>query len=281
MKLIRDPKKIQQLLREKRAQGKSIGFVPTMGALHEGHLSLVDASNRENAVTVVSLFVNPTQFGPHEDYAKYPRVLDEDSKKLRAKKVDYLFCPSAQAMYPEGYATFVDIRPCLANVLCGKFRPGHFRGVATVVAKLLNLVGPCRAYFGAKDYQQTVVIRRMVRDLNLDVGVRVMPTVREPDGLAMSSRNRYLSAGERARARVISRVLSEMKRTILEERLPIARVKAWGIRALKKAVDRVQYLEVVDPETLEPVKKMQPRLVVLAACFVGKTRLIDNVTIAA
>ncbi len=279
MKLIRDPKKIQQLLREKRAQGKSIGFVPTMGALHEGHLSLVDASNRENAVTVVSLFVNPAQFGPHEDYAKYPRVLGEDSKKLRAKKVDYLFCPSAQAMYPEGYATFVDIRPCLANVLCGKFRPGHFRGVATVVAKLLNLVGPCRAYFGAKDYQQTVVIRRMVRDLNLDAGVRVMPTVRDPDGLAMSSRNRYLNAGERVRARVISRVLSEMKRAILEERSSIARVKAWGIRALKKAVDRVQYLEVVDPETLEPVKKIQPRLVALAACLVGKTRLIDNVTI--
>lgn len=279
MKIIRDPKKLQSFLQKERARGKRIGFVPTMGALHEGHLSLVAASNLENTITVVSVFVNPTQFGANEDYSKYPRVLGADKKKLLTKKVDYLFCPSVAAMYPEGFATFVDISPRIANILCGKFRPGHFRGVATVVAKLLNIVGGCRVYLGAKDYQQTVVIRQMVRDLNMDAVVRVMPIVREEGGLAMSSRNRYLNPEERVRALAISQVLGEMKRCFLTGKPQVARLKAWGLQALKKSVDRVQYLEIVDPETLEPVEKVQAGLGVLAACFVGKTRLIDNVII--
>ena len=170
MKLIRDPRKLQALLQKARIRGKTIGFVPTMGALHEGHLSLVAASNRENAITVVSIFVNPTQFGANEDYSKYPRVFGKDKKKLLTRKVDYLFCPSVAAMYPEGFATFVGISPRLEGVLCGKFRPGHFRGVATVVAKLLNIVGACRLYLGAKDYQQTVVVRRFVGDLDHSKG---------------------------------------------------------------------------------------------------------------
>jgi len=259
-----------------------VGFVPTMGALHEGHLSLVHASNRENDVTVVSIFVNPAQFGKNEDYAKYPRVLAEDTKKLRAVKADYLFCPSVAVMYPEGYATFVDVSPRLANVLCGRFRPGHFRGVATVVAKLLNIIGPCRLYLGAKDFQQATVISQLVRDLDLPTRVRVMPTVREKDRLAMSSRNRYLSPHERRRALAISRVLFAFKRDLLrEKRGGFAGLKARAIRELQKNVDRVQYFEVVEPGTLVPLKKHQKNMAVLTACFVGKTRLIDNVIIRA
>lgn len=281
MKLIRDPKKLQQMLQKERSRGKSVGFVPTMGALHEGHLSLVRASNRENSVTVVSIFVNPTQFGLNEDYSKYPRVLAADKKKLGAVKVDYLFCPSAAAMYPEGYATFVEINPWLANVLCGKFRPLHFRGVATVVAKLLNITGPCRLYLGTKDFQQATVIGRMVKDLDMDVNVRVMPTVREKDGLAMSSRNRYLGPGERRQALAISRVLFVLKKDLLLKKRGLQSARGRALRELKKNVDRVQYFEIVDPGTLMPIKKRQEEMVALTACFVGKTRLIDNVIIRA
>ncbi|MEI7751046.1 MAG: pantoate--beta-alanine ligase [Candidatus Omnitrophota bacterium] len=281
MKTIRNPKELQAVLEQARRKGQSVGFVPTMGALHEGHLSLVRAANRENDITVVSIFVNPTQFGANEDYAKYPRVLAEDMKKLRAVKVDHLFCPSAAAMYPEGYATFVEVRPRLANVLCGKFRPGHFRGVATVVAKLLNIVGGCRLYLGAKDFQQATVIRQLVHDLNMRAQVRVMPTVRERDGLAMSSRNRYLSPDERRRALAIPRVLFAMKRSFSHKKRSFVNLKVWALRELKKNVNRVQYLEIVDPGTLETVKKRQKNMAVLTACFVGKTRLIDNVILRA
>jgi pantoate--beta-alanine ligase len=281
MKLIRHPGKLQYLLEKERARGKTVGFVPTMGALHEGHLSLVRASNRENDVTVVSVFVNPTQFAVNEDYAKYPRVLAEDTKKLRTVKVHYLFCPSVAAMYPEGYATFVDVSPRLAHVLCGKFRPGHFRGVTTVVAKLLNITGSCRLYLGAKDFQQATVISQLVRDLNSPARVRLMPTVREKDGLAMSSRNRYLSPRERHRALAISRALLTCKRDLLKEKISVASSKARALRELKKNVDRIQYFEVVEPGTLAPLKKFQRKMIVLTACFVGKTRLIDNVIIRA
>ncbi|MFH1800434.1 MAG: pantoate--beta-alanine ligase [Candidatus Omnitrophota bacterium] len=280
MKLIRYPGKLQQILEKERARGKTVGFVPTMGALHEGHLSLVRASDHENDITVVSIFVNPTQFVMNEDYAKYPRVLSEDMKKLRPVKVDYLFCPSVAAMYPEGYTTFVDVSPRLTNVLCGKFRPGHFRGVATVVTKFLNITGPCRLYLGAKDFQQATVIRRLVRDLNLPTRVRVMPTVREKDGLAMSSRNRYLSPHERHRALAISRVLFMFKKDLLrKKRRRFTDLRTRAIRELKKNVDQVQYFEIVEPGTLAPLKKYQKDMIVLAACFVGKTRLIDNVII--
>lgn len=282
MKIIRDSKKLQAALEKEKTHGKTVGFVPTMGALHEGHLSLVRASNRENDATVVSIFVNPAQFGANEDYAKYPRVLTEDIKKLRAVKVDYLFYPSVAAMYPEGYATFVDVSPRLANVFCGKFRPGHFRGVATVVAKLLNITGPCRLYLGAKDFQQAAIINQLVRDLNMKTRVRVMPTVREKDGLAMSSRNRYLNLSERRRALAISRVLFKLKRDLLRKKQrALASLKAQALRELKKNVDRVQYFEIVEPGTLAPLKKYQKNMAALAACFVGKTRLIDNVIIRA
>ena len=283
MKLIRDPEELQKRLHRDRALGKSIGFVPTMGALHWGHLSLVRASKRENDVTVVSLFVNPTQFGPKEDFAKYPRPTRRDLNFLRAAKVDFVLMPSAQAMYPEGFVRPLVIQgakwPRFARGLCGKFRPGHFQGVATVVAKLLNVVGSCRLYLGAKDYQQTAVIRQLVRDLGREVRVRVMPTVREKDGLAMSSRNRFLSADERRRALAISRVLSGLKRDLLKKKGSVTVLKARALRELKKSADRVQYLAIVDPVTLRPLARSQKHMVALAACFVGKTRLIDNVTI--
>ena len=284
MKLVRDPEKLQRMLREERARGKSVGFVPTMGALHEGHLSLVRASNRENDITIVSIFVNPTQFGPKEDLARYPRPTRRDLDFLRAAKVDFVFMPSVEAMYPKGLAEPLKLKnakwPRLAKGLCGKFRPGHFCGVATVVTKLLNITGLCRLYLGAKDLQQAAVISQLVRDLDTDIQVRVMPTVREKDGLAMSSRNRFLNTDERRRALAISRILFGLKRDLLRKR-PVATLRLRAIQELKKSVDRVQYFEIVDPGTLVPVKKHQKKMAVATACFVGKTRLIDNVIIRA
>lgn len=280
MKVIRNPRRLQDILDKERLRKKTVGFVPTMGALHEGHLSLVKAAARETDITVVSIFVNPTQFGPREDYTKYPRVLGADKRLLQKEKVDYLFCPAVSAIYPRDHATCVAVAAELAEVLCGKFRPGHFQGVATVVAKLLNIVGPSRLYMGAKDYQQATVIRRLIRDLNMNVRLRVMPTVREKDGLAMSSRNRYLNAGERGRALALSHALFEFRRSVLKKKQTLASLKAQALRKLEKVVDRVQYFEVVDPVTLAPLKKTQRKMAVLTACFVGKTRLIDNVIIS-
>ena len=283
MKLIRDPEKLRQRLQKERARGKSIGFVPTMGALHEGHLSLVRASSRENDITVASIFVNPTQFGPKEDLTKYPRPVRKDLNFLRAAKVNFVLMPSVSAMYPEGLTKPLTLKgakwPRLAKGLCGKFIPGHFQGVATVVTKLLNIAGSCRLYLGAKDFQQVAVISQLVRDLNMKFQVRVMPTVREKDGLAMSSRNRYLSLDERHRALAISRVLLKLKRNLLRKKGGVASLRTQALRELKKCVDQVQYFEIVDPETLVPVRKSQKQMAALTACFVGKTRLIDNVII--
>ena len=280
MKLIRDPKKFQAEMERLRKKGRAIGFVPTMGALHEGHLSLVRAARRENDVVAVSIFVNPLQFGPKEDLKKYPRTLKEDRRLLEEAKADYLFPPSPAAMYPEGFKTVIDAGgESLSKVLCGKFRPGHFRGVCTVAAKLFNLAKPDRVYFGAKDYQQAAILRRMILDLNTGIEFRLMPTVREKDGLAMSSRNRYLSPEERRRALGLSRILFWMRSQIKGGERDILRLKRAGLARLKTAVDRVDYLEIVDPETLESLRKFQPRMVIAAACFAGKTRLIDNVII--
>ena len=285
MKLIRDPKKLTGILAGLRARGKSIGFVPTMGALHEGHLSLARAARRESDITVASIFVNPTQFGPKEDLAKYPRPIRQDRNFLRAAKVDFVLVPSVKAMYPQGLSLPLKIKkakwPQLIKGLCGKFRPGHFQGVVTVVARLLNIVGPCRLYLGAKDYQQTAVIRQLIRDLGLDARVRVMPTVREKEGLAMSSRNRYLSPDERRRALSISRVLFRLRRDLLKKNGTVRALTARAFLELKQSVDRVQYLEVVDAETLLPGRQRGRKSVALAACFVGKTRLIDNVIMPA
>lgn len=294
MKLITFIQKMQQEVRRLHRRGKTIGFVPTMGAHHEGHLSLVRTSKKENDVTVVSIFVNPLQFGPKEDLKKYPRPVKKDLALLRKEKVDFVFMPSGEEMYPEGRQWIIDEinqsnqepvtrnqrQSNLTNQLCGKFRPGHFQGVLTVVAKLFNIVRPDRAYFGVKDYQQAKVIERLNQDLNFGIEIRIMPTVRDPDGLAMSSRNQYLNPEDCRRARMISQVLFGLKVALLTKRIDLSKGLEWARREMARLVDQVQYLEIVDPETLQPLEKIQPEMLLAAACYVGKTRLIDNVIIS-
>jgi pantoate--beta-alanine ligase len=259
-----------------RADGRSIGLVPTMGALHEGHLSLVRASKAECGMTVVSIFVNPSQFGPSEDLAAYPRTLDADLDKLAECGTDLVFAPDNEEVYAEGHATWVEVG-AVARPLEGECRPTHFRGVATVVLKLLNMVGPDVAYFGAKDYQQAQVIRRMVADLDVPAVIRVCPIVREPDGLAMSSRNAYLDANARRRAAVL------WKSLCLADEL-VNRGERDGktiVRRMREAIEsapdaRIDYVALVDPETLEPVERIEGRALAALAVRIGATRLIDN-----
>lgn len=282
MKIISKAKLFQKTLEGERRKGHSIGFIPTMGALHAGHLALVRAAKKQNSITAVSLFVNPTQFGPHEDFKKYPRDLKRDAALLRRAGVDYLFCPAVDEIYPKGevFQVRVSDSSFLTQSLCGRFRPGHFDGVAMVVAKLFALTGACRAYFGAKDYQQTVVIKKLVRDMFFSIQVIVCPTVRDKDGMALSSRNQYLSPGERKQAVKISQVLFALKRSWSRaKRLPFSLelVKKQAVRNLEQAGLRVQYFEAVDPETLAPLRESQSKILVATACFAGKTRLIDNV----
>jgi pantoate--beta-alanine ligase len=259
-----------------RQRGKSIGFVPTMGWLHEGHVALIKASVARCGATVVSIFVNPTQFGPYEDFTAYPRDLVRDMAMCEAAGVDLVFAPEADEVYPDGFQTNVEPGP-LADVLCGPFRPGHFRGVATVVAKLFNMVQPDAAFFGQKDYQQAAIIRRMVLDLNIPMEVVVLPTVRESDGLAMSSRNARLDAEARRRAACLSRGLFAAKAAFEAGEGEVGRLVLIA-RAQMQEADSVQYLELVDAETLQPVGPKVDRPAVLAvAAFVGGVRLIDNV----
>ncbi len=278
MKIIRSPRQFQREMGKLRARGRKIGFVPTMGALHEGHLSLVRKARRENPVVVVSIFVNPLQFGPKEDLRRYPRTLGQDRKMLQKAKVDYLFMPNISALYPPGYQTFVEV-PQLAGGLCGKFRPGHFRGVATVVTKLFNLVRPHRAYFGLKDYQQAQIIKRLARDLDFDLKVRLLPLIRDKKGMAMSSRNAYLSPKEKARALAISCALAWAKSEIRKGNQNLKTLLS-GVRGrLRPNLSRLDYVEFVEPESLQPVKSIKGRVVLAVAGWVGKTRLIDNVII--
>ena len=253
-----------------------------MGALHEGHLELVRRAKRENDLTAVSIFVNPLQFGPKEDFSKYPRVLEKDRALLKQIKADYLFNPEPSSMYPRhslNDGTIIEPAPELVQSLCALFRPGHFRGVTTVVAKLLNIVQPGKVYFGAKDYQQAMILKRMIYDLNFGCEFRLVPTVREKDGLAMSSRNAYLSAEERLRAAAFPQTLFWVRDRLLAGEPNLAKLKREAVRLLKETVDRVQYFEIVDPENLLVLKRPQAGMTVAAACFVGKTRLIDNVII--
>lgn len=281
MKIIKTIKEMQELSRSLILQGKRLGFVPTMGALHEGHLSLVRQARKDNDVVIVSIFVNPIQFGPHEDFARYPRDLEGDSEKLKRESVDILFYPDIREMYPEGYKTFVEVQG-LSDRLCGAFRPGHFRGVATVVTKLFNIVKPHRAYFGLKDYQQTVIIKKMVNDLNMDIEIVTCPTVREPDGLAMSSRNLYLKADERKAATVIYRTLLEAEKLIREFKSP-EEVRTIMLERLKSEplVSSIDYAGVYDPETLEEIKDYSEdkEILIAIALRIGNTRLIDNLIV--
>lgn len=277
MKVVPTVAGMKALVRQWKREGKRIGLVPTMGYLHEGHLSLVRESKERTDVTVVSIFVNPTQFGPNEDFKKYPRDLKKDSAYLEKAGVDCLFHPDAAEIYPPGYRTFVEVQG-LQDRLCGKSRPGHFRGVATVVLKLFDIVAPDAAFFGAKDAQQVLILRRMAADLDLDVEVVTCPLVREPDGLALSSRNAYLSADERKAALSLSIGLRWAERAVAAGERDAAKVIA-GILAVLEAepLARVDYVEAVDPETLEPVAEIRGDVLVVLAVFIGRTRLIDNV----
>jgi len=261
-----------------RRDGKVLGFVPTMGALHDGHVSLVKAAKERCDVVVVSIFVNPLQFGPTEDFAKYPRTFDSDREMLEKEGVDLLFAPSPEEMYPAGAVTYVTVEG-LGEKLCGKSRPGHFRGVTTVVSKLLHIIEPDRAFFGQKDAAQATIIRRMVRDLNLPVEIVVCPIVREPDGLAMSSRNAYLSAQDRKAALVLYRALTEVKQRFDQGERSASKLIAAGKQVLAQEPSvRLDYLEIVDPASLDPRAEASRALVAVAA-FIGKTRLIDNIVL--
>ncbi len=267
---------LKKKLKEERRKKKSIGFVPTMGYLHEGHLSLVRQSVKDNDLTVVSIFVNPTQFGPGEDFERYPRDIERDKRLLEKEKVDYLFFPTNEEMYPTGFKTFVEVSE-LGKKLCGKSRPGHFRGVTTVVLKLFNIVQPDKAYFGQKDAQQAIIIKRMVKDLNADVEIVVMPIVREDDGLAMSSRNVYLNEEERKNATVLYKSLKEAERMIKEGERDAEKVinrMREIVMSYPKAV--IDYIEIVDTEELNPVNPIKGKVLIALAVYIGKARLIDN-----
>lgn len=280
MKIIRDPEQFQRFCLRVKRQGKSLGLVPTMGYLHEGHLSLVRRARKENQITVLSIFVNPAQFGPKEDFARYPRDEKRDLRLCRREKVDCVFLPAREKMYAPDYETYV-LPGKSASGLCGDLRPGHFQGVATVVAKLFNLALPERAYFGQKDYQQSLLMRRMVRDLNFPVRVIICPIARDPDGLAMSSRNTYLNAAARARALVIPRTLGWMKDQIEQGEKNAARLTAAGKKRLKTGLRKVDYLAVLDAETLLPVRKISGKIAIVCAGYAGKVRLLDNLVLRA
>jgi pantoate--beta-alanine ligase len=268
---------VRREVRKARGMGLRVGLVPTMGALHEGHASLIRAARAECGYVAVSLFVNPAQFGPGEDLARYPRPIQNDLAVCRREGADLVFAPAAAEMYPEGFATTVRIAG-LSEKMCGAFRPGHFDGVCTVVAKLLAIVQPDAAYFGEKDAQQLAIVRRMAADLDLPVEIRGCPLVREPDGLALSSRNAYLGAEERQRALALSAALAEAKFALAAGERDAAKVAAAVRRRLEAAAGvEIQYVAVVDPDTLADLDRIAGQALVAVAAKVGATRLIDNV----
>ena len=280
MRIVKSVTEMQQVCGELRAAGRGVGFVPTMGALHEGHLSLVRRARAECGVVVASIFVNPLQFGPNEDLAKYPRTFAEDCERLTAEGVEVLFAPEVAEMYPRGAVTTVTVAG-VGDRLDGASRPGHFTGVATVVTKLFHTVGPCRAYFGLKDAAQVAVLRRMVRDLNFDVQLVGCAIVRDADGLALSSRNKYLNEVERGQALVLHQTLIAVKRAIAGGERESAALLRVGMGVLQgEAGVRVDYLAVVDADNLLPVQTVEAGTLVAVAAYVGKTRLIDNFVVS-
>jgi pantoate--beta-alanine ligase len=271
---------MQALSRKLKAEGKTIGFVPTMGALHEGHLSLVRSSIKDNDITIVSIFINPTQFGPHEDFNRYPKDHKSDMKKISSLNVEAVFLPDVTEMYPKGFSTFVYVGG-IGGILCGASRPDHFSGVATVVTKLFNSIMPDRAYFGQKDFQQTVVIKKLVREMGFDITVVVCPVIREADGLAMSSRNAYLSDEEKKSALILNKALDYGKELMLSGR----EVKVSSLRDKISALIKseplvtIDYVEIVGPENLEKMQEVKTPAVIALAAKIGNTRLIDNIIV--
>ncbi len=274
------PRIMQETSKRHLCKGKTIAFVPTMGALHEGHLSLIKRAKSENDIVVVSIFVNPLQFGSGEDFGSYPRDVDNDKEKLRTSDADILFVPEDKNLYPDGFASRLTVEG-ISDRLCGAFRPGHFTGVVTVVCKLFNIVKPTRAYFGQKDFQQTVVINRFAEDLNMDIEVITCPTVRESDGLAMSSRNAYLSEAERAAATVLYKALMSAARMIKSGACAPEEVKNKLTVLLREEplVSDIQYAGVYDPKALVELDVFKQQNLVAAAIKIGGTRLIDNVLV--
>ncbi len=279
MEIIKTVEGLRQVVRAEKKRGRTIGLVATMGFLHEGHLSLVRRARSEADVTVVSLFVNPIQFGPKEDLKSYPRDFDRDADLLRAEHVDYLFAPTDEEMYPPEFRTFVEVRD-LQDRLCGRTRPGHFRGVCTVVLKFFNLIEPDCAVFGRKDAQQALILKRMAADLNVPVRIIVAPIVREPDGLAMSSRNTYLNPEERRAALVLSRSLAEAQSLIAGGERNAGAVLG-RIKSLIEAepLARIDYIEAVDPDDLTPAPVLRDGTLIALAVSIGRTRLIDNLIV--
>ncbi|MCM8787097.1 MAG: pantoate--beta-alanine ligase [Candidatus Omnitrophica bacterium] len=279
MIISRNIKNVVNIIKKVKSKKKIVGFVPTMGALHKGHLSLVKTAKKDCDFVVVSIFVNPTQFGPKEDYKKYPRTFKKDKKLLEREGVDLVFYPTVKTMYPKDFSTYVQ-EVFLSNVLCGDSRPGHFKGVCTVVSKLFNIVKPDIAYFGQKDYQQAQIIKRMVADLNFGIKVKVLPIIREPDGLAFSSRNMYLDKIERKQATILFKALTLAKQLIKggikDSNIIIKKMKKL---ILSQDFAKIDYIKIVDPKTLRDVEKIEKKVVVALAVFIGKTRLIDNIIV--
>ena len=276
MKLVNSISEMKEFVSEEKSKKSSIGFVPTMGFLHQGHISLIEQSVKDNDITILSIFVNPTQFGPNEDLDKYPRNLDNDLSLANQAGVDIVFHPYASEMYPSGYATFVNVER-ITSALCGATREGHFKGVATVVCKLFNICNPDRAYFGQKDFQQLQVIKRMVDDLNISIEIIDCPTVRESDGLAMSSRNTYLSAEERQQALVLSQSLHLAKKLVDSGELDVVNLTESVSKMITSMpLAKVDYIEIVDDMTLQPVSQVKHKALLALAIRFGNTRLIDN-----
>ncbi|HBU05037.1 MAG TPA: pantoate--beta-alanine ligase [Nitrospiraceae bacterium] len=282
MEIIRIPRIMHDTSKGHLLHGRSIGFVPTMGALHEGHLSLIKRSKAENDIAVVSIFINPLQFGFSEDFHQYPRDTDGDIAKLRKAEADVLFMPDASSIYHEGFATYITVDK-ISEKLCGAFRPGHFRGVATIVAKLFNIVKPARAYFGQKDFQQAAIIRKMAKDLDMPVDIIVSPTIREHDGLAMSSRNVYMSEEERKAAGVIYGCLIQTSEMIKSGIINKEQIKGFMKEKLsaEPLVREIQYASMYDPETLDEVENAGEEALLAVSVKVGGTRLIDNMLVKA
>ncbi len=279
MQIIRTISEMRSLSDALRKGGKTIGFVPTMGFLHAGHLSLMQRARQECGAVVVSIFVNPTQFGPNEDFERYPRDEEGDRGKCESAGVDILFAPSVTEMYPDKPTVSVTVDG-ISNILEGAVRPGHFRGVATVVAKLFHIVKPHKAFFGQKDYQQCAVIKRMVKGLNIDVEIAALPTVREQDGLAMSSRNSYLNSDERRAAAVIYRALASAEHLARAGAKDPEKLKNKMQAVLREAPGiEIDYIEIVDPESLMPLAMATGKMVILVAVRLGRTRLIDNIVV--
>ncbi len=279
MKIIDSIARMSTLVKILKKESKSIGFVPTMGYLHEGHLSLVKTAKKHTDVVVMSIFVNPLQFGPSDDLDKYPRDFKHDEEAARSVGVDVVFYPSVKEMYPPGYSTYVNVEG-LSDTLCGKSRSGHFRGVTTVVAKLFGIIKPDIAYFGQKDAQQAIIIRKMIEDLNMGIEMKILPTVRDMDGLAMSSRNTYLSAAEREDAYILYQSLEKTEEMIAAgERDPRKVIKAIEAMISERPAARIDYIAIVDTKTLQDVSAISGETLIALAVFIGKTRLIDNIIV--